>query len=89
MATNKFKEQIFRDAFALFTNGRIPDDIFNAYMNDETGEATSKLQFWILANMRGEIVEWCTGIGVIEAVEHLYQTALENGNILTNSKLYF
>ena len=31
--------------------------------------------------MRGEIMDWCTGIGIIESVEHLYKTALENGNL--------
>jgi hypothetical protein len=31
--------------------------------------------------MNPGISDWCTGIGIIEAVEHLYQTALENGNL--------
>ena len=51
------------------------------YMNDEDGEATSRLQCWVVNNMRGEIMDWCSGIGIIEAVEHLYKTALENGNL--------
>jgi hypothetical protein len=25
--------------------------------------------------------DWGLGIGIIEAVEHLYETALENGNL--------
>ena len=79
--SNKTKEQIFRDSFQLFTNGRIPDEIFNGYMNDTDGEGASRLQWWIVDNMRGEIIDWCTGIGIIEAVENLYKTALENGNL--------
>ena len=77
------KEKIYRDSFSLFTNGRIPDGMFNDYINDKEGEATLILQWWIIDNMRGEISDWCTGIGIIEAVEHLYNCALENGN-LTN-----
>ncbi len=78
MRSRKTKEQIFKDGFSLFTNGQIPSDIFNAYMSDED---TFKLQCWVVNNMRGEIMDWCTGIGIIEAVEHLYTTALENGNL--------
>lgn len=77
------KEKIYRYLFSLFTNGRIPDDIFNDYINDKDGEGTSRIQWWIIDNMRGEISDWCTGIGIIEAVEHLYNCALENGNLTT------
>ena len=37
--------------------------------------------------MRGEIMDWCTGIGIIEAVEHLYKTALENGNLSIKNEM--
>lgn len=77
MKSNKTKEQILRDGFDCFVNGRIPDDIFNAYLNDEDGESTYRLQGWILNNMKGWMMDWCTGIGIIEAVEHLYQCAKE------------
>ena len=82
MKSSKTKEQIFRDGFRLFTNGQVPNDIFNAYMSDGDGQATFELQSWLLNNMKSEIMDWCTSIGIIEAVEHLYQTALDNGNIL-------
>lgn len=84
--SNKTKEQVYRETFALFTNGHIPDEIFNAFMNDEYGEGASRMQFWCVDNMRGEIMDWCTGIGIIEAVEHLYQCAVENGNFKTQSE---
>jgi hypothetical protein len=87
MRSTKTKEQIFRDGFGLFTNGQIPNDMFNDYMNDEDGEATSRLQWWCVDNMRGEIMDWCTGIGIIEAVEHLYKTALENGNLSIENEM--
>lgn len=81
MRSTKTKEQIFRDGFGLFTNGQIPDDIFNAYINADDNEPTFELQCWIVNNMRGEIMDWATGIGIIEAVELLYETSLENGNL--------
>jgi hypothetical protein len=81
LRSTKTKEQIFRDGFSLFVNGCIPEDIFQDYLNDKDGEATSRLQFWIVDNMRGEIYDWATGIGVIEAVELMYTSALENGNL--------
>lgn len=86
MRSTKSKEQIFRDGFSCFVNGHIPDDIFNGYMNDADGEGVSRLQWWCVDNMRGEIMDWCTGIGIIEAVEHLYQTAYENGNLSEDIK---
>ena len=87
MRSTKTKEQIFRDGFGLFTNGQIPNDIFNGYITDEDGEATFELQCWIVNNMRGEIMDWCTRIGIIEAVEHLYKTALENGNLSIENEM--
>jgi hypothetical protein len=75
------KEKIFKEAFALFVNGTIPEGIFQAYLNDIDGEGASRLQWWIVDNMKTEISDWCTGIGIIEAVEHLYNVAKENGNI--------
>lgn len=75
------KEKIYRDSFSLFLDSKIPDDIFNNYINDKDGEATSILQWWIIDNMKEELDYWCTGIGIIEAVEHLYNCALENGNL--------
>jgi len=79
--STKTKEQIYRDAFECLTNGKIPDDIFDAYMNDNDGEGTLRLQRWCVDNMKGWCVDWNTGIGIIEAVEHLYKVALENGNL--------
>lgn len=81
MRSKKSKEQIFRDGFSLFIIGNIPDDLFNAYLNDKDGEATSNLQFWIVNNMKPQISDWATGIGIIEAVELMYETSRDNGNL--------
>lgn len=81
MRSSKTKEEIYLDAFALFVTKPIPSELFNSYMSDEDGEATFELQRWIVNNMKTEIIDWCTGIGIIESVEHLYKVAEENGNI--------
>lgn len=81
MKSTTTKEKIFRDAFGLFTNGYIPYEIFNAYMNDSDGEGSLRMQCWCIGNVRGDVMDWITGIGVVEAVELLYKSAIENGTI--------
>ena len=77
------KKNIYRAAFSCLVNGYIPDKILDDYL-DEKGDGFAKLQGWVVNNMRGELMDWCTGVGIIEAVEHFYETALENGNIVEN-----
>ena len=82
--SNKTKEEIFRDGFSLFVNKIVPKPLLDGYLKDlETfdGEATSNLQVWIVNNLKPELNDWITGIGIIEAVELLYNSALENGNL--------
>lgn len=82
MRSTKTKEQIYRQCFSLFTKGEIPNEILYNYMNDSgDGYGTLTLQLWIIDNMKNDLSDWCTGIGVIEAVKHLYKTAYENGNL--------
>lgn len=85
MKSNKTKEQVYRDAFYLFVDS-IPEDVLQGYLNDTDGEGTLRLQFWCGENMKGWIMDWCTGIGIIEAVEHLVKVAIENGNIKFEKK---
>ncbi len=79
--SKKTKEQIYREAFACMTVGTIPDNIMNGYLNDTDGTGAFKLQRWCVDNMNPGIIDWCTGIGIIEAVELLYAVAMENGNL--------
>lgn len=81
----KTKKQIFRDAFSLFLEKDIPDDIFTNYMRDliiKDGEPTMIFQSWILNNMKKEISDWATAIGIIESVELMYEEAKSNGNLM-------
>jgi len=81
MRSKKTKEQIFKDGFNLFFTKPIPCGLLDAYLNDTSGEGSLNLQYWISCNMRSELIDWSTAIGIIEAVEHLFYTALENGNL--------
>lgn len=85
--SEKTKEQIFRDAFNMLTNNEIPDELLNDYFNDKDGEATYQLQCWIGMNMKRQISDWATAIGIIEAVELMYESARDNGNL--SNKLTF
>ncbi len=85
MRSKKSKVQIYLDGFSLFLKESIPDDLFINYTNDRDGSATYELQLWVVNHMKDEIADWCTGIGIIESVEHLYEVALENGNLKLES----
>ncbi len=77
-------QELIRDTFRLFLTKEIPQDIFNNYIDDsfyeQDGEGFSKLQDFVSSNLKKEI-KWSTAIGIIEAVEHIYNEAISNGNI--------
>lgn len=84
MRSKKTKQEIFMDSYRLFITKEIPPQMMHDYLNDQDGDATSNLQSFIVLNMRKEISDWCTGIGIIEATELLYNEALYNGNLSQN-----
>jgi hypothetical protein len=77
-------EEKIKETFRLFLTKEIPQDLFNSYINDSfgehDGEGFSKLQDFVVDNLKKEI-SWSTAIGVIEAVEHIYNEAISNGNL--------
>jgi hypothetical protein len=77
----KSVKQCLEEGFSLFVDKEIPKNIFLDYYEDKDGEGTYNIQEWIINNLKDHIAEWCTGIGVIEAVEHIVITAYENGSI--------
>jgi len=77
----KTKKQYYQDVFGLMVNGRIPDEILDNYINDIGDDNYSSLDDYVVNNMRGEIMDWSTAIGIIEAVDHIYNEAVSNGNI--------
>lgn len=80
MRSNKTKEQIYRYSFSLFTYGSVPDNLLKSWIDNED-DSHIAIQEWCVNNMKKEIQDWCTGIGIIESVEHLYECAYDNGNL--------
>ncbi len=78
--STKTKIQCYRDALGLMVNGYIPDKLIEDYCN-EVDDAFEPLRDFVLNNMRGEILDWSTAIGIIEAADCLYDCAYENGNL--------
>jgi len=79
--SNKTKPECYKDAFGLLLNKDVPDSILERYLNDIDGEGAYELQRFIVNNMKHELVDWSTGIGILEAVDKMYECALENGNV--------
>lgn len=78
---SKTKLQIYRDAFGLFCTRPITNDMILNFINDVDGAGTYCIQEWITNNMKPSIEDWATAIGIIESVEHMYNSALSNANI--------
>jgi hypothetical protein len=91
MKSEKTKAEIFKEAIELFITEEVHNGLLINYLDaqedkDDEGDATFHLQAMIVNFMKPEILDWCTGIGIIEAVNHLYNTALENGNLINKLK---
>ena len=76
------KKECYTSAFSLLINGKIPDKVLDDYINDVDDSYTA-LADHVLNNIKKEIAEWSTAIGIIEAVDSIYNCAVENGNIET------
>lgn len=87
MRSKKNKYEIYKESMMLFVDNEIPENLFKKFLNDNTGESTLDMQCWLIENMKDTISDWCTGIGIIESIEHLYKTALENGNLSFENKI--
>jgi len=74
------KKDCYTSAFSLLVNGKIPDKILDDYINDVDDSHTA-LADYVINNMKKEISKWSTAIGIIEAVDSIYNCAVENGNI--------
>jgi hypothetical protein len=84
MRSNKTKLEIYKDFLRLVCNGPIPEQLLKDWIDDDGGNDSYLMQAWVVNNLRGEIMDWATGIGVLEAAESMYLTALENGNLNEN-----
>jgi len=77
------KKEIYNDVFLLFLNKKVPNAILEGYL-DNSENSYLKLSDFIGLNMKRELLKWCTCVGIIESADHLYNCALENGNLKQN-----
>jgi len=75
------KINILNHLFNLFVNKSIPEYILINYINKSHSFYFLELQDFISNNLKEEF-NYLTGYGVIESVELLYKSAVENGNIV-------
>lgn len=75
---NKF--EYFQDVFRLLLKKEVPEDILKGYIDLDNENDYLRLVDFIGMNMKDEI-DWSTCVGLVEAVEHMYKEAVNNGNI--------
>ena len=76
----KSKLDYYKEVFALLLVREIPNKILNNYIFDIGEDAYQDLADFVINNMK-ESISWSTAIGIIEAVDHIYNEAVSNGNI--------
>ncbi len=74
------KVKVYTDFLKLVVNYPFPENLIENYLSG-SDEGFSNLQGYISSNMNGGIYEWATSLGIIEAADHMFECALENGNI--------
>lgn len=65
----------------------IPEDLLTDWLglNDEgkfVGSYHGELQLWVTDNLKNPENPCITGLGVLEAIEHMLNFARENGNVI-------
>lgn len=80
MENNKSKAQNFRDAFSVFVNKDVPDDVLYKYMeylvNKNDSSYKSELIKWVCDHIRKSIIGLVNGIDILEGIEILAQPHL-------------
>ena len=74
-------EDPFRDAVRVLAGTEPPDYVRGWSSADLTDEDVVALGDWLGLEHCQRHLPWATGTGLIEAAEHLVDSALENGNL--------
>lgn len=74
-------EHPLREALKVLMGGKEPPKYVQGYdYSNLTDDQHTHLQDWVNMNLPGTIA-WSTGIGVIDAAEHIVEEAVGNANI--------
>lgn len=79
MQSKKTKLEIFREGISLFIETPLPEDLFLEYCQDDEryGKGEQALRVWINFNLKDNVRDWITANSVLNAVELLYNNAVE------------
>lgn len=85
MKIKKDKIETYNSVFGLFLNKVPSEELLNRYFNyfsednyDDGG--STALQDFVSSNLKKEFL-WASAIGIMEAVDHIVNEAISNGNI--------
>lgn len=77
------KIHCFKTLYSLLLDKMPPEDLMQIYFDDifdkHDGEGSEKMQEFIVNNLKPSI-KWSTGIGTMEAIEHMVDEAIANDN---------
>lgn len=74
-------EHPFRDALQVICGKEPPPYVRGYSVRDMTDAEYGMLTSWVLNDGLNRAIDWTTGIGVIEAAEHIVKEAVSNANI--------
>lgn len=79
MKSFKTKVQIYQEMVSLFTETAtlVPESIINDYLSDDKTPLTN----YINDNIRGDIHDWITTDGVLEAIDLLFKKSYESSRL--------
>ncbi len=82
------KLDIHKKLFSLYLTKEVPEDILKLYfggLRKRDNEGFRELQEFIVNHLKPEVT-FLTGYGIIESVEKLIETTVENGNMTMSYK---
>jgi len=77
----KNKKDYYLEIFSLFLTDSVPMTILDDFMKSDHDDGYTIIADFIGMHMKPEISEWSTCLGIVEAVEIIYNEAVMNGNI--------
>jgi hypothetical protein len=75
--------ELYSSVYALFLTKLPPKKLFDRFFDysfETGGDGFTDMQEFVTSNLKKEFY-WSTGIGIIEAIDHIVEEAISNGNI--------
>ena len=75
--------ELYGSVYALFLTKLPPKKLFDRFFDysfETGGDGFTDMQEFVISNLKKEFY-WSTSIGIIEAIDHIVEEAISNGNI--------